>query len=71
MALKTRGARDDITVLIVDVIPNADDRVPPLLRRHSQRGAAVAAAACDAADCLDVLEPLTASDPSRWVSRLW
>ena len=71
MALKTRGARDDITVLVVDVLPNPDDRVPPLLRRHAQRGTAGAAGAGEAADCLDVLDPLTATDSSRWLTRLW
>ena len=71
MALKTRGARDDITVLVVDILPGADDRVPPLLRRHGQRGTGAAPAPCEAADALDVLEPLMAADPGRWLNRLW
>ena len=72
MALKTRGARDDITVLVVDVLPGPDDRVPPLLRAHGQRGSAASVVApCDAAESLEVVEPLTAAQPSRWLSKLW
>ena len=72
MALKTRGARDDITVLVVDVLPGPDDRLPPLLRTHAQRGTAAAAAAPpDAAESLDVVEPLALPDSSRWLGKLW
>ncbi len=72
MALKVRGARDDITVLVVDVLPGPDDRVPPLLRAHAQRGAAAAAAvAAECPECLEVVEPLTTADPSRWLNKLW
>ncbi len=72
MALKVRGARDDITVLVVDVLPGPEDRVPPLLRAHAQRGSAAAVAvAAEASECLEVMEPLTAADPSRWLGKLW
>ena len=71
MALKVRGARDDITVLVVDVLPGPDDRVPPLLRAHAQRGAAAVAALGEAPESLEVLEPLTAADPGRWLGKLW
>ena len=71
MALKVRGARDDITVLVVDVLPGPDDRVPPLLRAHAQRGAAAAVAPSEAPESLEVMEPLTAADPSRWLGKLW
>ena len=72
MALKVRGARDDITVLVVDVLPGPDDRVPPLLRAHAQRGTAAASVAPhETPESLEVLEPLTAAEPSRWLGKLW
>ncbi len=42
LALKARGLRDDITVIVVDALPDAAARLPPpLQRRGSSSNAAV------------------------------
>ena len=72
MALKNKGARDDITIVVLDVMPGPEDRLPPLLRRHAQRGTAAAAAAGGLPEAapVDIVDPFTA-EAGRWQRSLW
>ena len=73
MALKNKGARDDITIVVLDVVPGADDRIPPMLRRHAQRGTAAAAASggLPEAAVVDIVDPLVPEAAARSQSSLW
>lgn len=48
LALKARGLRDDITVIVVDALPEPGARLPPLLQQRKSAGAS-GAEASDAA----------------------
>lgn len=73
MALKNKGARDDITIVVLDVLPGAEDRIPPLLRRHAQRGTAAVAAVGGLPEAapVDIVDPLAPEGAARWQRSLW
>ena len=45
LALKARGLRDDITVIVVDALPDPGARLPPRLQQRKSAGASGAEAA--------------------------
>ena len=55
-ALKKRGLRDDITVIVIDACPAAEDKMPaPLL---SRKGSAASNGSTDCAERVHVRKPL-------------
>lgn len=73
ISLKNKGARDDITIIVLDVLPDADDRLPPLLKRHAQRSTAASTAAghIEIAAAVDIIDPLALEGCDRWQRTLW
>jgi hypothetical protein len=64
LALKARGLRDDITVIVLDALPDADARLPPLLQRPC-----AGAAGADAAGVV-VARPLEQT-AGAWSHAVW
>lgn len=42
MAVKTKGQRDDITVIVIDALPSEDMRLPPALQQKKSNSTMVA-----------------------------
>ena len=42
MAVKTKGQRDDITVIVIDALPSEDLRVPPALQQKKSNSTLIA-----------------------------
>jgi len=64
LALKARGLRDDITVIVLDALPDADARLPPPLQRPG-----AGAAGADAAGVV-VARPLEQA-AGAWSHAVW
>ncbi|KAK9814069.1 hypothetical protein WJX72_000281 [[Myrmecia] bisecta] len=69
MSLKSRGLRDDITVLVVDTMPSQEGRLPPLLARHNTgHGLAFPD---EQADAVTIHKPLEADSHVPWRKFVW
>ena len=42
MAVKSKGQRDDITVIVIDALPSEDMRLPPALQQKKSTSTMVA-----------------------------
>ncbi len=42
MAVKTKGQRDDITVIVIDALPSEDMRLPPALQQKKSHSTMIA-----------------------------
>lgn len=72
LAARNRKPRDDITVIVVDVLPPSahDAKHPPLLAR-AKSGAAAALAGGPAAEPVDIFWPLTGEGATHWRRNVW
>ena len=42
MAVKSKGQRDDITVIVIDAMPSDDERLPPALQQKKSNSTMIA-----------------------------
>lgn len=69
MALRHKGARDDITVIVVDAMSSSEDRLPCLLQRTGNGSLQADNAP---AHTVSVLKPLELQDSCRpWYPLTW
>ena len=66
LALKARGLRDDITVIVVDALPDPGARLPPLLQRKSS-----GANGADAANAAVVIGRPLEQAGGTWRHAVW
>ena len=67
LALKARGLRDDITVIVVDALPEPGARLPPLLQQRKSAGASNA----DATDAAVVIGRPLEQAGGAWRQAVW
>ena len=68
--LKARGLRDDITVLVIDALPDGSARLPPLLTKN---GSGQLEAAVHPANVVNIYHPLEDSEKAAgaWQHLVW
>ena len=67
LALKARGLRDDITVIVFDALPDPGARLPPLLQQRKSAGASSA----EAADAAVVIGRPLEQAGGTWRRAVW
>ena len=69
LAMKNKGGRDDITVIVVDALTSSEDRLPCLLQKT---GSGIIQAADTPAHTVAVTKPLELHDGNRpWYPLEW